>query len=283
MSRFDLESIERGLDTYIVGKSADANEFWDEIGSTNARAIELANSGAEEGVIVLARAQSGGRGRQGRTWVSPPDSGLYMSVLLRPKFSQTYIPLLSFAAGVAVCEAVQKVLKVRVGLKWVNDIVYQSKKLGGILAEMPARTATSSGRSKSGEALDPAVIVGVGINLSLADSELPDELKGKVASLDALYGAQVDANQIASEFFNSLEVQYNHLRHAAAEFVLLEWKRHNETLGKRIKANLGQESIEGTATDLNESGALILKMDDGQERLLHAGEISIRLADGTYA
>lgn len=281
MSGLDLSIIEAGLSTYLLGRS-DKSEVWDEIGSTNDRAIELAHSGAPEGTIVLSRQQTGGRGRQGRRWVSPKDAGLFISFILRPTIDASLRPLISFAGGVAAVDAIERLGAVKIGLKWVNDLVFEGKKLGGILAELPG---SQPGSEKSGDGwiIAPAVILGLGINLALSDVDLPDELKGRVASLDLICGKKIDRNFLVAELCNALEDQYNHLRHSAQELVLSEWKKHSHTLGKRIRAKIGAEDLEGIAEDLAENGALMLRLDNGELRQLNAGEITIRLDDGRYA
>lgn len=296
MSRLDLSLIEAGLNTYFIAKTG-KNEIWDEIVSTNDRAIELAQEGADEGTFVLARKQTGGRGRQGRTWVSPRDAGIFMSFVLRPKLEPQMMPMFSFVAAVAAATAIEKVTGTKIGLKWVNDLVYGGKKLGGILAEMPGSQRSGS-RNAATEAapvglrnegqnpqwvLSPALILGMGINLSLDGVELPAELQNKVECLDIICSSKVDANQIVSELCNSLEEQYNHLRHNTPELIIEEWKKYSHTLGKRIRASVGNEELEGTASDITAAGALMLTQDDGSVRILHAGEITIRMQDGTYS
>lgn len=280
MARFELNEIEAGLNTYFLGKSGN-NALFEELKSTNDHAIELARQGGAEGIIVLARQQSGGRGRQGRSWISAKDSGIFLSLLLRPTLDQSILPLISFAGGVAACQAIEQVAGVKIGLKWVNDLVYNGKKLGGILAEVPG---TQEEQRQQGQLiLPPAVILGFGINLNVDSEQLPDELKDHVESLDKVSGKTVDANALISELCNAFEEQYNHLRHGFQELVLSQWKNYSVTLGKRIIATIGNEKLEGLAEDLSESGALVLKLDSGQTRQLHAGEISIRLDDGRYA
>ncbi len=296
---FNLQEIENNLCTNKLGKSSIPNELWDEIGSTNDRAIELAKDGTGEGVFIIARSQLGGRGRQGRKWVSPPDSGVFMSILLRPKLSPSDLPLISLATGVAVSEALESTCGIKAGLKWVNDIVVAGKKLGGILAEMPgSRRADASevaaGRTlrgnsvgtKNGEErkiLPAAVIVGIGINLFHEKGSLPDELKDRITSVKDHSSIETNANRLVAEILNCLESQYNNLLHGAPEFVLDEWKQRSITLGKRVRATIGDDTIEGNAIDITESGALILQLDSGETEVVHAGEISIRLADGNYA
>lgn len=281
MACLDLKIIEAGLTTYVLAKTK-ANEFWDEVSSTNDRAIQLARSGAAEGVMVLARQQSGGRGRQGNKWVSPRDSGIFVSFVLRPTLDQTMIPLISFAAGVAAVEAIERVCGLRIGLKWVNDLVYNGKKLGGILAEIPGGQQNKGADSEQ-KISASAVVLGMGINLSLTADDIPPDLRGKVESLNQLLSMPVNANLLVSELCNALENQYNYLNHSRSELVLAEWKKYCQTLGKRVKAKVGNTELEGLAEDIAESGALKLRLDTGEFRLLHAGEITIRLEDGRYA
>ncbi|MBX9568235.1 MAG: biotin--[acetyl-CoA-carboxylase] ligase [Candidatus Obscuribacterales bacterium] len=275
---FNLDQIEKNLCTNFLGKASVANELWDEIGSTNDRALELAKAGADEGVFVLARSQSGGRGRQGKSWISRPDSGIFMSILLRPTLPPADIPLISLAAGVAVSEALENICSIKAGLKWVNDIVINGKKLGGILAEMHGSQTASAGKI-----LLPAVIVGIGINLTNDRESLPDDLKDKVTSVSEHSNIEPEPNAIVAEIINCLEGQYNSLLHAVPELVLEEWKRRSVTIGKHIRATAGDGNVDGEAINITNSGALILKTETGDERILHAGEISIRLSDGTYA
>lgn len=281
MARFDLESIDAGLNTYIVGKSG-KNEIWDQIASTNDRAIELAKDGAPEGIVVLARQQNAGRGRHGRSWVSPRDSGIFLSIILRPKIDLASMPLLSFAGGVAAAQAINNVAGLRIGLKWVNDLVHDGKKLGGILAEMPGAQETAK-YANDGWVLPQAVVIGFGINLDIPINCIPDEIKDRVSSLDQISKAPVNANQLIAELLNSFEEQYNNLRYNAGEIVLNDWKSWSVTLGKRVKANSGNDVLEGIASGITDSGALLLQTDDGIQHILHAGELSIRLEDGRYA
>ena len=280
-ARFDLGTIEAGLSTLVIARGGH-NELWQEIASTNDRSIQLAGQGAAEGVMVLARRQTNGRGRQGRSWVSPQDSGIFVSFILRPQLKPHQLPLISFAAGVAAAQAIDRVTGIKIGLKWVNDLVYNGKKLGGILAEVPGSQEKTEKAGDNG-LLKPAVILGLGINLSLREDDVPDDLSGKVSCLDSLLGTQVNANQLISELCSTLEEQYNHLCCKGHELVLQQWKKHSATLGKRIKARAGNAELEGIACNLAESGALILRLDSGENCLLQAGEITIRLDDGSYA
>ncbi|HEY9720025.1 MAG TPA: biotin--[acetyl-CoA-carboxylase] ligase, partial [Trichormus sp.] len=121
-----LEKIEKRLTSGVIGRSSWNNELWQTIDSTNSRAAQLAAEGAPEGVIVLARQQTAGRGRLGRVWVSPPDAGIYLSVILRPaELLPAELALITLAVGVAVSSAIERCAGVKVGLKWVNDLVFE--------------------------------------------------------------------------------------------------------------------------------------------------------------
>ena len=185
--RLSLETIERLLSTRRLGRAAGrANELWEEIESTNDRAAALAAEGAPEGVLVVARQQTAGRGRLGRTWVSPPDAGVYVSVLLRPDASGTNLPLHTIACGVACVKAIWECAGLQIGLKWVNDLVANGKKLGGILAEIPSSPAGYRSAATGQQRQSIALVLGAGINLRLDPGTLPEELRDKKARRRAM-------------------------------------------------------------------------------------------------
>lgn len=275
----DLAKFESQLKTTWLGRAPGwRNELWETIGSTNTRAAELAAEGAPEGVMILARHQSAGRGRLGRTWVSPIDAGLCMSLILRPKTPQTQIPLLTIATGIAVADAIRDVCGLDVGLKWVNDIIYDRRKVGGILAEMPALTNATAAAKQ----LPQAVIVGIGINVNLKPDEIPEELIHKLDSLARIKGEDVNANSIAAAIANQFEKTSALLDPSTAQQLTDRWRALSITIGQTIETVNSDSKIEGKAVDITDSGALIVELADGSRKTLHAGEISIRTADGGY-
>jgi len=168
-----LDVIEASLATSLIGRaSGHANELWPTIDSTNSRAAELASAGAAEGVLVLARQQTAGRGRQGRVWVTPQDAGIAFSVILRPTIPLTRLPLVTLATGTAVARAIESSVGVRLGLKWVNDLVLGGRKVGGILAEMSG----------------PSLIIGIGINVRFSQEDIPEDLQTKIEWLERVVG-----------------------------------------------------------------------------------------------
>jgi len=148
----------------------------------------------------------------------------------------------------------------------VNDLTAQGKKVGGILAEKPVK----------------ALIIGIGINIRLNRAELPEEIKDRVDWLENLAGMPVDANLLAAALCQSLEEELDKLEEAQYQTVIEDWKKNSVTLGKTIKATYGGAEIVGVAKDIGDSGALIVEKAGGEIVELSAGEISIRMADGSY-
>jgi BirA family biotin operon repressor/biotin-[acetyl-CoA-carboxylase] ligase len=269
----NLSTLNSLLRSTRLGKAPGwANEVWDSIDSTNSRALELAKQAAAEGVVVGARQQSAGRGRLGRTWSSAADCGLYLSVLLRPQLEPNCLPLLSFAAGVATVQAIDKTCGIAVQLKWVNDIIHGGKKIGGILAE-----SASAGTSQNSF----AVVIGIGLNLR-RPSDLPEDLSKTSGWLEEVAQRPIDANQLAANLLQCLELLYDSLAGNADQQVLTLWRKHSITLGKQIKVIRGNEEFEGTAQDIAGDGALQVLLSSGQIVSVHAADVSIRNVDGSY-
>ncbi|MBX9694446.1 MAG: biotin--[acetyl-CoA-carboxylase] ligase, partial [Cyanobacteria bacterium] len=257
----DLGEIERRLSTRLIGKPAGgANELWESIDSTNTRAAELAACGAPEGTIVLARQQTRGRGRMGREWISPVDSGLYFSLILRPEKRVADVPPITLGVGVAAAKAIFATVGVEVGLKWVNDLVYDGKKLGGILAEMPANLKPQ------------AIIVGIGVNRMFDPETLPAELRERVTWLEEIADSPVDMNAVTAELCFQLEEVYGALMQDRIQQTLDEWRALSVTLGKTIKFTSGSREQTGIAIDITSSGALIVDCEEGGQLQLTGGE-----------
>ncbi len=268
----NLSLIESRLKTVRLGRPVSStNELWHEIDSTNSRALSLAQTGASDGLMVLAKSQTAGRGRFGRTWISPPESGLYLSFLLRPKTTILNWTIFTIAAGLAAAKAIQVQTGTKIGLKWVNDLVFAGQKLGGILTEVESKSQDQTG-----------LVIGIGINISSTGVQLPEELLGKVAWLGEITHQSIDTNQLVCQIAYQLEEAINLLEAGQTQAVLDGWRSYSVTLGERVVTWQGNEFIEGVALDIADSGALLVQTAQGQV-LLHSGEISIRKADGAYA
>jgi BirA family biotin operon repressor/biotin-[acetyl-CoA-carboxylase] ligase len=228
--------------------------------STNDVIRERARAGAPEGTAVVAEAQSAGRGREGRSWSSPPGN-LFLSVLLRPALPPEALPALPLLAGVALAEAAAG-YGVAARLKWPNDVLVGERKLGGILVEA----------SSSGSGLE-FVVAGVGLNLVVDPLELPDELRSSVTSIRAETGAKIEPFAAARAVLTRLRVWYDRLSRDGASPVLAAWRSAAVPWwGERVEVQSAGTRVEGVARDIDASGALLLETDDGATLRVLSGD-----------
>jgi BirA family biotin operon repressor/biotin-[acetyl-CoA-carboxylase] ligase len=226
--------------------------------STNDLAAALAERGAEEGCVVLADAQTAGRGRLGRTWASPAEAGLYLSTVLRPR--SDVAPLLTIAAGVAFAEGIQAATGLTAALKWPNDIYLGERKVAGILAEAGA-SATGAHH----------VVLGCGINVMPA--LLPLALRPRVTSLEAELGRPVDRGLLLTSSLTSLAARYADLCEGRAAGVLDAWReRARPLLSRRVEWEHEGSPARGVAEDIDAGGALLVRTESGVVRVI-SGEV----------
>jgi BirA family biotin operon repressor/biotin-[acetyl-CoA-carboxylase] ligase len=229
--------------------------------STNDLAKELAARGAPEGTVVVAEAQTGGRGRLGREWDSPPAVGLYVSLVLRPMLPPVDLPQITLTSAVAVVRAVRRVAGVAPGIKWPNDLLLNGKKLGGILTEME----TESDRIRH-------VVVGLGLNVN--NPEFPAELAATATSLTLATGGAFSRVHLLRAWLDEFDGLYDRfLRQGFAE-ILAEWKGLAVTLGRPVTVRQGPREISGLALDVAPDGALLLRIDGGEIVRVISGEIT---------
>jgi BirA family biotin operon repressor/biotin-[acetyl-CoA-carboxylase] ligase len=230
--------------------------------STSDHLKQRARAGAAAWTVVLADAQTAGRGRQGRRWASPPGN-LYLSLLLRPAPPASRWSVLPLAAGVAVAEALAaEGLDTR--LKWPNDVlVAGGRKVGGILAE----AASSAGGLES-------VVVGVGINVAVPPPGLPPETAAATACVAEELARAVDRFALAAAVLGRLRVWYDALAREGPRVVQEAWRaRAVPWWGRAVEARSGERRLRGIARDLDEGGGLVLEMEDGTTAVLHSGEV----------
>lgn len=263
----NVETIRSVLDTKSFGREPEAIlQVWDTIDSTNKHALQLAKDGAGEGTCIISREQTAGRGRLGRSWVSPPDSGIYMSIVLRPTLAMEDMPLITLATGVACAKAIESVCGLAIGLKWVNDLILDRKKLGGILVEMQK----------------PAVVVGIGINVQHDEALVPEDLKEKMTWLRRGSDTKFSTNALAATILARLESYYQMLLDGRKSQILNGWRTLSVNIGQDVSCQSGNQALEGRVIDINEQGALLLQLKDGAVQAVYAGEVSIRNLDGSY-
>ena len=233
------------------------------IDSTNTYLKQLAEAGAEAGTAVIAHAQTGGRGRLGRSFHSPAGSGIYLSWLLRPNCKPEDVMHLTCAVAVAMCDAVEKATGLRPGIKWTNDLVYGKHKLGGILTELGFENGLVS-----------YAVVGIGINCTQKAEDFPEEIQSIATSLAAVNGKPVDIAALEGEMLSALEAMAQTL--ADKETVLAKYRSDCVTIGQKVCVVRGEEISYGTALDVNGEGALVVRFDDGSVRAVSSGEVSVR-------
>ena len=230
----------------------------DTLPSTNDRAKELARQGAPEGTAVIARSQTAGRGRLGRSFHSPAGTGLYMSVILRPRCTAAQLMHLTCAVALAACDAVEATAGVRPGIKWINDLTLGSCKLGGILTEL----------SFAPDGTVDFAVVGIGINCS---GDFPEELRGIACSLEGTVTCEV----LAEALIDTLE-EMNHQLLTDQKAIMDRYRRDCITLGRQVRVISPSETRQALAESVNDDGSLVVLFEDGQRTTVSAGEVSVR-------
>jgi BirA family biotin operon repressor/biotin-[acetyl-CoA-carboxylase] ligase len=240
--------------------------YFPTIDSTNVYAARLAHEGAPAGAVVIADAQTGGKGRLGRSWVSPAGVNLYLSLILRPPVSTAVAPQLNLLAAVAVAEAIIEVSGLTPAIKWPNDVLVNGKKVCGILAEMQ----TEAGVLQS-------VVLGIGVNVNAPLSAFPPELQDKASSLFLAGGRLLDRAAFAAALLTHLEKFSVLWIEQGFSAIRPAWERHAaELIGKAIVVAAPEGTLAGTVLGLDSDGALLLReQDSGAPRRVLAGDVTV--------
>jgi len=251
------------------------------VDSTSNKLKALAREGATVGTVVLADEQTGGRGRSGRTWFSPDRMGVWMSVLLESGAAAERLAPLSVAAAVSVADALRELTGLDVRVKWPNDLLVGGRKLGGFLVES---------MQTAGERVVSAVL-GVGLNVSLAEDDFPAELAGTATSLQLALGRPVARLDVLRVTLLALEECFERYERDGIAGFRERWRELSSTVGREVtvapsaaKTPLARDSggerpdqrVTGTVTDLAESGALVIQDKAGATREIWFGDISLR-------
>lgn len=230
--------------------------------STNTRAKALAANGAPHGYLVIAESQTGGKGRMGRAFFSPEHSGVYISYVLHPGMLAEKAVMITSMAAVAVARAIEAVADVKVGIKWVNDLYINARKVCGILCE-------ASMDFESGQ-LEYAVL-GIGVNV--AAMRFPEELDAIATSIENECGRPVSRNRLIAEISNQLNVLYGQLE--SLEF-MGENRKRSVVIGQDVQVIRGGESFPAHALDIDDQGRLVIRTGKGFSRV-NSGEVSLKL------
>ncbi len=256
------QEIQRGLSTNYIGKEI---YYFPELKSTNIIAKEKAlhrAEGIEEGTLIIAERQSAGKGRLGRKWFSPV-GGIWLSVILYPQLSPSYISRITLMTAVAAVKAIKICTQIKSQIKWPNDILINEKKVCGILTEMSAELDIISW-----------VVVGIGINVNIDHREFPEDIQENTISLKEVSGKEVLRVKLVQTFLQEFEKYYEILKRREFSSILKEWKLYSHTLGRKIRVDTGEKIITGEAVDINEEGALILKKEDGELAEIISGTVT---------
>lgn len=240
--------------------------WYESIDSTNTRAKELAKDGAPHGTVLIANHQTQGRGRMGRSFYSPAADGLYLSVILRPGCAPSALMHLTCAVAEAACDAIESTTSFRPGIKWINDLVANKRKLGGILTELSIDPATQ---------LVDFAVVGIGINCFQKTVDFPQELQNIAISLETVTGAKPDFPRLSAAIIEALW-NMDKILLSKKDLLMEQYKNDCITLGQDVTLLRGEEKRCGRALDIDSDGQLWVRFADGKVEAVNSGEVSCR-------
>ena len=249
------------LNTHDIGQVL---HHFEVIASTNDHARALAEEGAGHGEVVVAEAQTGGRGRRGRPWVSPPGKNAYFSVILRPELPPARAPELTLVGSVAICDALRQA-GVPAAIKWPNDLLVGGRKIAGILTELA-----------SDEERVHWAVMGIGVNVNAQVADFPDEVRDLATSLLLERGSAAPRALFVAACLTALEDWLD--RHAEEGFdpIRQAWRERTDTLGREVSVRTEGRELFGRAEDIDAQGALLVRTGEGLERILSGDVIHLR-------
>lgn len=256
------DEVADGLGTAVIGNRID---FFTDLPTTNGKAKELALAGCPEGTVVVAESQSGGKGRMDRVWFSPESRGLWFTVVLRPQVNLVETPQSTMVVAVAVALAIHENTGVAVDIKWPNDLLVEGKKICGILVELNAEMDRVN-----------FMVAGIGLNVNIDHGEFPSELSDMATSLKIAAGHHIPRVPLLRAILQSFEVWYQRWLQDGFAPVLNMWRELCVTLDCPVTVHNIKESYIGHAIDVDETGALLVKLPDSTVQRLVAGEVSLR-------
>lgn len=255
------DEVRRGLRTAWLGHT-----LWSyrETDSTNDIALARAAEGAPEGAAVLAEVQRRGRGRFHRKWLSPPASNILASVIFRPQLHPSLVSQLVIAAAVAVAETLRSLHGLDAHIKWPNDVHVGGKKIAGILAELSAEAEQIN-----------HVVIGIGLNVNMAAGQVPKALRSTATSLCIELGHAVSRLDALRRLFLDLEHWYERWRRNGFAPVKARWTELSSSLGRRVEIVSGKAKTTGLVADLDDDGAIVLRLDAGPVKRVASGDMTV--------
>lgn len=261
------KSLEFSLDDIRAGVKGSIGKevlFYETVDSTNTVGEALAEKGRAEGTVIIADSQEKGRGRLGRSWVSPPGLNIYMSMVLRPKIEPKDTTLITIMTAVGCTIALRKVTGLDVTIKWPNDLIVSDKKIGGILTEM--RIANKKVKY---------AVTGIGINVNMDSDALPDEIKEIATSIKIETKTTYSRAEILIEILNQIDYWYRILKEMRTRELLSKWQLLTSTLGRQVKITTSRETLTGLAESIDDEGMLVLRLPSGASRVIRSGDLTV--------
>lgn len=257
-AKLNIDLLKQKLNTKTMGGQI---TFYDEVSSTNTIAHEFVRQGATEGTLIIAESQTAGRGRMGKKWHSPKGTGIWMSLVLKPRIPIYFTPQLTLLTAVALCRSIKRVTGTDINIKWPNDLLIGGKKVCGILLESSAEDE----RLKY-------VVCGVGVSANLQPHDFPPELQSVATSLAIESGRTVEREELIAEFLKQFEDLYELYYTQGFGPIRTLWEALSITLNKPVTIRTPQGIIEGIASTLDESGALVVTGQDGKVIRVYSGD-----------
>ena len=252
--------ITQNLNTKFLGKRV---YYFDSTDSTQNFAMEIASNDKENGTVVISKKQTGGRGRMKRKWKSPT-GGIWMSIIIHPKFDVSYTTLVPIATSLALCMAIEKILKIKPELKWPNDVTLKGKKVAGVLVD----TSIISNEIEN-------MVLGIGINFKIK----PHELASTIKKTPNFYGVAtlVKKNEkalpLVQQFLYELENVFQLINSRRIKKIKSEWTKRSSTIGRNVSIITGEGNVNGKAVKIDSDGALIISKGKKAEKIL-VGDIT---------
>ena len=239
-------------------------EAFESVDSTNNYIKRRAREGAPEGTVAIADAQTGGKGRLGRSFASPPGVGIYLSLLLRPEGDAADIQSLTANTAVAVSKAIEKTCGINPEIKWVNDLLLNGRKICGILCE-----------SEADDKGLHYVVIGIGLNVTNRTEDFPAQLRNIAGSIYTQTGIIAERGMLISAILSELDSMYECWKDNSGS-LLADYNKRWTMLGHLVEVASADEVYDAVAEDISEDFGLCLRLDDGSVRVIHSGEVSAR-------
>lgn len=255
------EQILPKLNTKQLGRNID---YYTSCTSTQIIAADKARQGASHGTVIISEEQTAGKGRLERSWDSTANKGIWMSVIIRPTISPEFAAQFTLVSAVAITQAIQEVTNLTPQIKWPNDILINGKKVTGILTELQAEMD-----------IVHSIIIGIGVNVNQELSAFDESIQNIATSLKMENGEEVDRSLLVAKILYYLEKYGDLYVEKGFEPIKILWESHNCTIGKRIRATMLRETIEGVALGITKDGILELRLDSGEIRGIYSADIHL--------